>query len=124
MPSVRRRTGRMRVEALVGVFACLCVAKGVRAIEPVEIVTADITGRPDTTSVRRTVELGAQFAIPLPAADIARTELGLRAGLSVTDMMNPTVGVGLDASYDHLWSADALAQLPQFERPDHGFPTT
>ena len=85
-------------------LALLCVATAVKAREPVEIVTADITGAPDTAAVRHGLELGAQFSIPLSGADVASSELGMNAGLSLTSMSGPTLGIGLDLAY-HYWPA-------------------
>ena len=102
----RARSRRPRRGVLARVLACLCLATTAIAGQPIQVVTADITGPPDTSSVPHWVEFGAQFAIPLPTADIASTELGFKTGLSLTDMMSPGVGVGLDLAY-HYWPASS-----------------
>ena len=85
----------------VVVLVGLCLATTANAAASLEILTADITGPPGAPAWRRW-EVGAQFAIPLPAADVATTEMGLMTGLSLTGMLNANVGVGLDVVY-HDW---------------------
>jgi hypothetical protein len=96
----------VRLEVLAGVLGCLCVATASSAAEPIQLATADITGPRDTTSVPHGLEFGAQFAIPLPTADIAGTEMGLKTGVSLTNMKGPGVGVGLDLAYNS-WPASS-----------------
>ena len=90
----------MKLTAVV-VLGGLCLATTANAAAPLEILTADITGPPGEPAWRRW-EIGAQFAIPLPAADVATTEMGLKTGLTLTGMLNANVGVGLDVVY-HDW---------------------
>jgi len=96
---------RVRLLILAGLLAGPCIATTASAIDPIQLATADIIGPPDTSSVPHWLEFGARFAIPLPAADIG-AEIGLETGVSVTDMMGPTVGIGLDLAY-HDWPASS-----------------
>ena len=100
------RSRRLSPTELAWVFACLCAATTAIADPPIQLATADITGPPDTSSVPHWLEFGAQFGIPLPAADIASTELGFKTGASLTEMLSPGVGVGLDLAY-HYWPASS-----------------
>jgi len=93
---------RVRLLILAALLASPCIATTAGAIDPIQLATADITGPPDTSSVPHWLEYGARFAIPLPAADIAGTEIGLETGVSLTEMKSPGVGLGLDFAY-HYW---------------------
>lgn len=93
----------MRLAGLAVVLAGLCMATQANAAAPLEIATAEITG-PGAPSAIHGLEFGALFAIPLPAADITNTEIGLATGLTLTSLMTPHVGAGLDFVY-HYWPA-------------------
>jgi hypothetical protein len=97
---------RVRLLILAGLLASSCIATTAGASDWIQLATADITGPPDTSSVPHSLEFGAQFAIPLPAADIASTVIGLETGVSLTEMMGPRVGIGLDLAY-HYWPASS-----------------
>jgi hypothetical protein len=49
-----------------------------------------------------TTWLGAQLQFPVPASDIGNTQLGMGAGVTLTQMQNAYVGVGADLIY-HYW---------------------
>jgi hypothetical protein len=92
----------MRVDVRLGLFLGLCLAVAARANEPVEIATAQITGPASQPGPGMYLEYGAQFAIPLATANTSHTELGLQAGLTLTQMLNPVAGFGVDVAY-HDW---------------------
>ena len=96
----------MSLSVLAGMLALAFVVTTAGAGEPIQIATADITGPREESSVPHWLELGAHFAVPLPAADMSSTELGLETGMSLTDMMSPGVGVGLELAY-HYWPASS-----------------
>lgn len=49
---------------------------------------------------------GVQAQWPVPASDVGDTRLGGDAGVTLTRMVNPYVGIGADAIY-HYWPASA-----------------
>lgn len=53
-----------------------------------------------------TTWLGAQLYFPAPARDIGDTQLGVDAGVTLTQMKNAYVGVGADLIY-HYWPASS-----------------
>ena len=56
------------------------------------------------TASAQGIEIGPQFAIPLPASDVGGKELGFSAGVTATDRQNRPVQVGVDVVY-HYWPA-------------------
>jgi hypothetical protein len=53
-----------------------------------------------------TTWVGAQLHFPVPARDIGDTQLGVGAGVTLTQMTNAYVGVGVDLNY-HYWPASS-----------------
>jgi hypothetical protein len=53
-----------------------------------------------------TTWLGAQLHFPVPAGDVGNSQLGVDAGVSVTQMQGPWVGIGADLGY-HYWPASS-----------------
>jgi hypothetical protein len=56
-----------------------------------------------------TTWIGAQLNVPVPGSDVADTQLGADAGVTLTRMKNAYVGLGVDAIY-HYWPASATYQ--------------
>ena len=102
------RSTRSKTRSLVKLLACLCLATTARAGEPLEVVTADVTGPQGEPGLFRNWELGAQLAIPLPVADIASHEVGIRTGAILTGMLNPNLGVGVALVYHHWPTSDGF----------------
>jgi hypothetical protein len=57
-------------------------------------------------SMAGTTWVGAQLHFPVPARDIGDSQLGMGAGVTLTQMKHANVGVGADLIY-HYWPASA-----------------
>lgn len=79
------RRGRIPIAILAPILACLAF------VAPAGAVPAPF---------------GAQLHFPVPAGDVGNSQLGVDAGLTVTSMGTPYLGVGADLVY-HYWPASA-----------------
>lgn len=84
-------------------LVALLHAASTHASPPIEVLTARITGVPPGPPHEwHRIEFGLHAALPLPTAEMANTELGMNAGLTVTAMTNSVFGFGADIAY-HYW---------------------
>jgi hypothetical protein len=102
--TVVRRSFRILRETLPALLGMIVLATTARGAPAVQIATAQITGPPST--VRPHGEFGFRFAVPVPTDQVSDSELGMNGGLTMTTMMNPVFGVGLDFGY-HYWPASS-----------------
>jgi hypothetical protein len=65
-------------------------------------------------SAEATTLVGVQWNVPVPARDIGDRQLGVDAGVTLTQMKNAYVGVGADL-IDHYWPASS-AYAATFDR--------
>jgi hypothetical protein len=88
--------------------SCLLISGTARAMEPVEVVTANITGPRVDGTPWLGPRFGATFSMPLTVADASDVELGISTGVSATMMKDATFGVGLDLQYHYWPTSDAF----------------